>query len=436
VNGSRYGGPSGYSPAEVRLNWRTAALLGLITSSFSTLVAQFLAARIGRDAVVDWMIVAAIPGRDAAIQVEPGWATILGGILFHQWADFSWAVIFFGLLGRWTAHLHPGAILLLGLPWAVFTSASEWLFLVPVLPFWQPIFPLNQAWWIGLLVHLTSASLYPLFPWLRDRVAGRLPSPPDRRFAQVWGGLAAAGLCGLGVLAFFGWQRREPPHIGGNVAFDQSYMRRMAAHHAQGVELALLAAERAQVAHLQALARLMAAEQRGEIAIFGQWWRSWFGGALPSATTEDHAAMPGMVPVEEMAALRQAEAGTFDARFIAAMTFHHRGAVAMADEALRKAGDLRLKLMSHAIRQEQRGEIELMHGRQGFAAVRSAVLNMLLPAGAAPPDRGPTLQEAALGGPGAVCSATPASTDGNKAAWLRDPVSRPSGPSTFSTGTR
>src|SRR3954471_20250185 len=75
------------SPAGV--NWRAAALLGLISSTFSTLVSQFTAARIGRDAVVDWMVVAAIPLRDPALQVEPSWPVILAGILFHQWADFS-----------------------------------------------------------------------------------------------------------------------------------------------------------------------------------------------------------------------------------------------------------------------------------------------------------------------------------------------------------
>jgi uncharacterized protein (DUF305 family) len=407
---SRAGGgrPSGHSTVEARLNWRTAVLLGLITSTFSTIVSQLLAARLGRDAVVDWMIVAAIPLRDSGIQVEPGWGVILAGILFHQWADFSWDVIFFGLLGRWTARLRPGTILLLAGPWAVFTSAAEWLFLVPVLPFWQPIFTLDQAYWIGLLVHLATASLYPLFPWLRDRLAGREPAPNHRRFARVWGGLAVAGLCVLGVLAFFGWHGREPPHLGGNVAFDQSYMRRMAAHHAQGVELALLAAERAQDAHLRALARLMAAGQRGEIAVFDQWWQSWFDGALPPATAEDHAAMPGMLPPGEMEALRRAEPNIFDARFVAAMTHHHQGAVVMADEALREAGDIRLRLMSHAIRHEQRGEIELMRGSRGFAAVRSAVLNMLLPAGAAPADTRPGLAAAAQVGVGAHTNAAPA----------------------------
>ena len=41
------------------LNWRAAALLGLITSTFSTIVSTLGAARIGRDAAVDWMVVVA-----------------------------------------------------------------------------------------------------------------------------------------------------------------------------------------------------------------------------------------------------------------------------------------------------------------------------------------------------------------------------------------
>ncbi len=53
----------------------------------------------------------------------------------------------------------------------------------------------------------------------------------------------------------------------------------------------------------------------------------------------------------------------------------------MADEALTRAGDLRLKLMSHAIRHEQRGEIALMHGTEGFPAVRAAVSALLSSAG-------------------------------------------------------
>ena len=361
------------------VNWRAAALLGLISSTFSTLVSQFTAARIGRDAVVDWMVVAAIPLRDPALQVEPSWSVILAGILFHQWADFSWAVVFFGLLGRWTARLSPWALLLISPVWALLTSSLEWLFLVPVLPFWQPIFTLEQPYWVGFLVHLSSASMYPLFPGLRDWVAGQHPSP-HRRFTSDWSSLALVGVAGLATLAVLGWRGREVPWIGRDAAYDQSYMRRMPAHHQQGIVLARFAAQRASDPQLRALARLMAAAQQGENAIFAQWWRSWFGSLSEVCSPDEEAGMPGMLRLDQIESLQLAEGAAFDTLFVDLMTQHHRGAILRADEAISKTSDPRLKLMSQAIRHEQRGEIALMRGSRGFPAVRSAVENLLLPA--------------------------------------------------------
>jgi hypothetical protein len=112
-----------------------------------------------------------------------------------------------------------------------------------------------------------------------------------------------------------------------------------------------------------------------------------------------------MVPPEQVEALKQSGAGAFDARFVALMTHHHQGAVVMADEAFHKAGDRRLRLMSHAIRHEQRGEVELMRGTRGFAPVWAAVLNMLLPTGAPRADQDAAWQITALGGPDAICCA-------------------------------
>jgi hypothetical protein len=96
--------------------WRAAIYLGLISSTFSTIVSQLSAARIGRDAAVDWMSVAAIPARDWAISLEPSAVAIAIGIAFHQWADFSWALFFFGVLGRWTARLHPATLAFVAVP--------------------------------------------------------------------------------------------------------------------------------------------------------------------------------------------------------------------------------------------------------------------------------------------------------------------------------
>jgi uncharacterized protein (DUF305 family) len=362
--------------------WRAAALLGLVSSTFSTLVSHFAGPRIGRDSVVDWMVVAAIPLREGVLQVEPSWPVILAGILFHQWADFSWALVFFGLLGRWTGKLGPWAILLVAPFWALFTSALEWFVLVPLVPFWQPIFTLGQPYWIGLVVHLTSASMYPLFPWLRDWVAGRRSR--HARFAAAWSSLAAVGVLACGLLAFLGWQGREAAHRGTNEAYDQSYMRRMMAHHAQGVELAGIGVERASDPHLRSLARLMAASLTGENRIFAQWWTSWFQQVSDICSPQEMASMPGMLSPDEMGSARRAEGPAFDALFVRLMTVHHAGAIRMAGEAIGQAGDIRLKLMAHGIRHSQRGEIELMHGTHGIAAVKSAALALVAPAGQHP----------------------------------------------------
>jgi uncharacterized protein (DUF305 family) len=136
------------------------------------------------------------------------------------------------------------------------------------------------------------------------------------------------------------------------------------------------------------LARVMTATQQGEIAVFDQWWRSWFGGQLPPAAPEDHAAMPGMLSPNEIESLRRTGPGAFDPLFVRLMSIHHTGAIAMADEAIREAGDPRLKLMSHAIRHEQSGEIELMHGARGLPAVKAAVASLVAPLGGGRADRG------------------------------------------------
>ena len=147
----------------VAKRWRAAVYLGLLSSTFSTAVSQLSAARIGRDAAVDWMSVAAIPARDWALTAEPTVGVMAVGIGFHQWADFSWALVFFGVFGKWTARLHPARLAGMAVPWAILTSALEWFVLVPLFPFWQPIFTSQQPYWIGFLVHLSSASMYPLF---------------------------------------------------------------------------------------------------------------------------------------------------------------------------------------------------------------------------------------------------------------------------------
>jgi len=357
-----------------RSRWFAAIALGLISSTFSTIVSQLFAARIGRDAAVDWMTVAAIPARDWAIVAEPSWTAIPTGIAFHQWADFSWAVFFFGVLGRWTADLRPLAILLLAPAWAVFSSGMEWFVLVPLFPFWQPLFTLQQPYWIGLLVHGSSAVMYPLFARLRW-VYGDTPAR-DVRFTNACITAALALIALLGTIAFFGRHGYELPWMGRDSDADQAYIRHMTTHHAQGIELARIAAERAQDPHLQKLAMLMIASQSGENRIFENWWLSWFDTEMPDCTAQERSVMPGFLTPAEMRQIKIAAPEAFDTIFVETMTLHHKGAVKMADQMWHSHGDPRLRVMAHAIRHEQQGEIALMQGVSGVAAVTTAFSNM------------------------------------------------------------
>jgi len=359
----------------LRSRWLAAIELGLISSTFSTIVSQLFAARIGRDAAVDWMTVAAIPARDWAISTEPSWSAILTGIAFHQWADFSWAVFFFGVLGRWTANLRPRTILLLALPWAVFSSSMEWFVLVPLFPFWQPLFSLQQPYWIGLLVHGSSAMMYPLFARLRWR-RGQAP-PQDVGFTNAWGAGAMAVVALLGIIALLGSGGYELPWLGQDRDADQAYIRHMTTHHEQGIELAEAAVAHARDPHLRKLAMLMVASQTGETRIFENWWLSWFDTEIPDCTAEERAAMPGFLTPVEMRLVKLASPDQFDAVFVEMMSRHHRGAVKMADQMLHSRGDPRLRIMAHAIRHEQQGEIAMMQGAEGIAAVLTATRNML-----------------------------------------------------------
>ena len=363
--------------ASSRANWRAAVALGLISSSFSTLVSQLAAARIGRDAAVDWMTVAMIPLRDPALSGRPDPVIDLVGVIFHQLADFSWAVFFFGVLGRWTASLSPMTLALIAPPWAFFTSAMEWLFLVPLLPFWQPAFPLEQPYWIGFLVHLSSSMMYPIFPWLKAWMEGRR-SAPDARFAARWAGGAASVAAALALLAWLGANDHELPWFGGDEEGDQTFIREMTTHHEQGIEIAAIAEGSALSPHLRALARLMEAEQRGEIRILDAWRRSWFPLAARLCSPEERAKMPGMLTDAQMDLLRSTTGAAFDALFVILMSFHHAGAAEMANDELNSDGDLRLRIMAQAIRHGQQGEIAMMRGAQDFIAVGDAVTDLFV----------------------------------------------------------
>ena len=315
------------------------------------------------------MSVAAIPARDWALTAEPSIGAIAVGIAFHQWADFSWALVFFGVLGKMDRQAASrlacrccGAVGHPDLGARMVRSGA-------LVSFWQPIFTLQQPYWIGFLVHLSSASMYPLFAWLRRspserRRIRRQNIPPSLEFGRNWRNPAA-------------WDCRAVRRLRSRTAVGRSGSDQ-STRPSSGTCRPIMSRE---FCWLQlpprGLATRIFAPSRSS------WWRargerpgfSRIGGQAGSMN-RCRSVRRRNAPRCPACSMRRTSRNSgrqkppsFDRLFVELMTRHHKGAVAMADLQLRDGSDPRLRIMAHAIRHEQQGEIALMHGLDGAPAV-------------------------------------------------------------------
>lgn len=115
---------------------------------------------------------------------------------------------------------------------------------------------------------------------------------------------------------------------------DVQFVTDMVPHHAQALEMAALAPERASDPRVKALAARIAADQRPEIEGMQAWLAE---NGLPAADEDGghggHDGMPGMASEADLARLVAAEGPAFDRLFLELMTKHHQGALAMVEEA-------------------------------------------------------------------------------------------------------
>lgn len=156
------------------------------------------------------MLVASIPLRDSILEPEPNGAGSSAASSFingRTFPGFSWPSVCLAAGRRTGEHLRC-----LAGSSSVLTSAAEWLLLVPLFPF-SAAYLHAQVSWLGLLGHLSLASICPLFPWLRDTAAKR-SSSPHRQFGCVWAALGTAGV--VACCRLCGNRGHEFPHIGPN----------------------------------------------------------------------------------------------------------------------------------------------------------------------------------------------------------------------------
>ncbi|MFJ6484754.1 MULTISPECIES: DUF305 domain-containing protein [unclassified Streptomyces] len=152
-----------------------------------------------------------------------------------------------------------------------------------------------------------------------------------------------------------------PARQGDHNTADAVFARGMIPHHRQAVEMADLAAARAESAEVKKLAEEVKKAQDPEIKTLSGWLTSW-GEKVP-ATDEDHGGhtMSGMMTAEEMQRLTAASGKAFDTAFLQMMVEHHEGAVAMAETEQAEGTYGPAKDMAAAIITSQSAEIARMN---------------------------------------------------------------------------
>lgn len=160
------------------------------------------------------------------------------------------------------------------------------------------------------------------------------------------------------------WRPGFPGRMGNA---DQHFIVMMIPHHEGAIAMADLALTRSQRPEIQALARAIQTTQAQEIQQMQQWYRQWYGAAVPDWGNRSMgtvtagmgmgcAGMGGMSG--DLTAL--STAADFDRAFIEMMIPHHEMGVRMAQMVLLRSDRPEIQRLAQAIITAQNQEIRQM----------------------------------------------------------------------------
>ncbi|WP_121258984.1 DUF305 domain-containing protein [Nocardioides ferulae] len=147
---------------------------------------------------------------------------------------------------------------------------------------------------------------------------------------------------------------------------DVTFAQQMVPHHEQAVEMAEVAAARAESQEVKDLAADIEAAQGPEIDTMTGWLESW-GEDVPDEGMSgmDHSDMSsddmaGMMTEDELADLEAASGAEFDQMFLTMMIEHHEGAIEMAKTELSEGEFPESVKLAEEIEATQTEEIQMM----------------------------------------------------------------------------
>ncbi|MFI7545819.1 DUF305 domain-containing protein [Actinoplanes sp. NPDC049599] len=187
------------------------------------------------------------------------------------------------------------------------------------------------------------------------------------RFGAAW--LAAALAFGLVVglaIGLLGPRLSTP----GDDSVEAGFLRDMSTHHAQAVEMSMIAHANSTNPKVVTLSADIALTQHGQIGYMQAWLRDWHlsptSSSAPMAWMKDAAGsvqnglMPGMATPEQLAELRKAASPTLDVQFLTLMRAHHLGGIHMAEEIIEESDDKDVTWLAESQVRGQQSEINLI----------------------------------------------------------------------------
>ncbi|MGC4809943.1 DUF305 domain-containing protein [Micromonospora sp. DT228] len=218
-------------------------------------------------------------------------------------------------------------------------------------------------------------------PTTTDSEYDDTPAAPDEDGgapASRYGVLALAVMVVVGLLLGYAGGLLTPRLTRpGDASVEAGFARDMTTHHAQAVEMSLIAYRSATLPEVRQIAVDIATGQQGEIGAMQTWLREWdlspTGSKPPMSWMSDGATvkdglMPGMATPQQMTALRDAKGIEVDRQFLTLMYDHHLGGIHMIDAALDETDNAEVVRVAQTMKNTQQTELNNLRQLQAQAA--------------------------------------------------------------------
>lgn len=190
---------------------------------------------------------------------------------------------------------------------------------------------------------------------------------PRRRRGIFWIVFALVVGLVLGATGGLIYPRLKAP---GDNSVEAGFLRDMSTHHAQAVEMSMIAHANSTNAAVVSLAGDIALTQQGQINYMQAWLRDWNlspTGSQPrmawmpgGADEVVNGLMPGMATPDQLAALRKATGTQLDIQYLTLMRQHHLGGIHMAQEALALSKNKNVDWLAQQMVANQQDELNVI----------------------------------------------------------------------------